>query len=137
MLRKEIKKKIYKVDKLQGKTIYDVIQTEEFISNLTAYLNAQREDRDAIKKSFATAKALGGAKGMKLPAHTIDRLDGITPIKFAEEFSFVLSGISKRSAAEREYITQLGMQAYNLTIANFIIEQFPELREDIFINQNS
>ena len=79
---------------------------------------------------------VGGAKGYKLPAHPIDRVIDLSVDEFAAEFLAVVSGISKRSAAERKYIEQLGRQAYNLTVAQYVVEEYPELENTLIPKKN-
>ena len=132
MITKEQRKKILSCKALQGKTIADVVAMPRFLENLSKYLNAQREDRAAIQSSYAAMRKAGGAKGYKLPAHALDHLADLTPEQMAGEFLLILGKASSRSASEREYIRQLSMQAYNLTVAQLVIEEFPEM-EDILL----
>jgi hypothetical protein len=96
------------------------------------YLHAQREDREKVRASYQAMRKLGGTKGYKLPAHTIDRISTWSVEDFALEFYKVLAGRSEYPAAVREYVEQLGKQAYNVTIAQIICEEFPELNEELF-----
>lgn len=129
MTKEEINKKVASCKALQGMTVEDVINTDRFRDNLAAYVNAQREDRNAIRKSYGAMKKLGGAKGFKLPAHPIDRVIDLTTGEFRAEFIAVIGKSSNRSHAEREYIRQLGQQAYNLTVAQYVVEEYPELKD--------
>ena len=137
MKKAEIINKIQSCKALQGKTIADIIKLPEFVDNLAAYLRAQREDREAVRRSYLAMRKAGGARGMKLPAHAIDRVADLGAQEFAGEYLAVLQKTCKRSAAEREYIAQLGTQAYNVTIANFVVAEFPELREFFFPKANN
>lgn len=127
MLDKETQKKIASCKALQGKTIEDIVFSERYKYNLSVYMTAQREDRNAIKKSYAAMKKLGGAKGYKLPAHPVDRVINQSVGEFIADFVEVISKRSVRPVAERNYIKQLGMQAYNFTIAQVVCEEYPEL----------
>lgn len=90
-------------------------------------MTAQREDRKKIRASYEAMRKVGGAKGYRLPAHPIDRVIDLSVDDFAAEFLAVLAKVSKRPVAERVYILQLGMQAYNLTVAQYVIDEYPEL----------
>lgn len=137
MLDKETQKKIASCKALQGKTIFDVVVMPRFIENLAAYWTAQKTDRDAIRKSYQAMRKMGGAKGFKLPAHPIDDLDGLTTEELAIEFAKVVAGGSNRVAAERKYIRQIGQQAYNLTVAQCVVEEYPELADELLPKSKS
>lgn len=130
-MKKEITQKINRCKALQGKTIDDLCNTEEFRANMSAYLEAQKQDREAIQSSYAAMRKLGGAKGYKLPAHVIDRVKDLSVPMFIAEFVAVIHGASKRTSAERQYIRQLGMQAFNKTVAEFVVAEFPELADEL------
>lgn len=127
MDKKEIQDKIRACKALQGVNVVDLVAGDKFRDNLAAYLTAQREDRKAIRQSYEAMRKLGGAKGYKLPAHTIDHLANLSVDEFSREYLSVIAGCSKRNAAERKYIQQLGQQAYNLTVAQIVCAEFPEL----------
>lgn len=127
MLDKETKRKIASCKALQEMTVADLCATVRFRDNLAAYMTAQRTDRDAIRKSYDAMRKLGGAKGYKLPAHPIDRVINMPVEDFAVEYLAVIANASKRPVAERRYIQQLGQQAYNLTVAQMVVEEYPEL----------
>lgn len=131
MLNTETKSKMLACKALQGKTIRDIVTMSRFVENLAAYWTAQKADRDATRKSYQAMLKLGGAKGYKMPAHVIDRLENLTAEDMAVEFAQVIYGGSNRSAAERKYIRQIGQQAYNLTVAQIVVEEFPELEEEL------
>ena len=127
MLDKETRQKIASCKALQGMSVADVLNTDRFRSNLAAYMKAQREDREQIRASYQAMRKLGGARGYKLPAHPIDRVIEMTVDEMSEEYGRVIGGRSKAPRAVRQYIEQLGRQAYNLTIAQFVVAEFPEL----------
>lgn len=131
-MNKDVQQKIQSCKALQGKTVEELISTEKFRNNLAAYLTAQREDRKAIRSSYEAMRKVGGAKGYKVPAHPIDRLMDLSVAEFSDEYMAVICGVSKRSHAERLYIQQLGQQAYNLTVSQIVVAEFPEL-ENILI----
>lgn len=126
MIDQATKNKIASCKALQGKTIADIVGTERFEKNLSAYITEQREARKAAVASFkAIQKA--GALDYKLPAHPIDKTMDLSVADFVVEYAAVIAGASKRPASERKYIKQLGQQAYNLTVAQYVLEEFPEL----------
>lgn len=127
MLDKETKQKIASCKALQGKTVEELVSTDRFRNNLAAYMTAQKEDRKQIRASYEAMRKLGGAKGYKLPAHSIDRVIDLSVDDFAAEYIAVIARVSKRPVAERRYIHQLGQQAYNLTVAQYVVEEYPEL----------
>lgn len=133
---KKTRAKIASCKALQGKTIADVCEMERFRSNLAAYMEAQKTDRAAIRASYDAMRKLGGAKGYKLPAHVIDRVIELNTEQFAAAYLDVIWGVSPRPVAERNYIKQLGNQAYNLTVAQIVTEEFPELKSLFFPKTN-
>lgn len=126
MIDKSTLAKIQSCKALKGKSVEDVVSSDRFVANLSAYITEQREARKAAVASFKAMRK-AGAKGYKLPAHPIDKTLELSVEDFAVEFAAVVTGASKRPAAERKYIEQLGKQAYNLTIAQIVCEEFPEL----------
>lgn len=127
MIDKATKNKIASCKWLQGKTVADIIATDRFAQNLAAYLTAQKEDRNATRKSFEAMRKAGGAVGYKLPAHPVDKVLEMSVADFAIEYAAVVTGVSEKPLSVRRYIEQLGQQAYNLTIAQIVVEEFPEL----------
>ena len=127
MLDKETQQKIASCKALQGKSVEELIATDRFRNNLAAYMTAQREDHKQIRASYEAMRKVGGAKGYKLPAHPIDRVIDLSADDFASEFVAVIAKVSKRPFAERRYIQQLGQQAYNLTVAQYVVDEYPEL----------
>lgn len=115
-------------DVLQGKALQDVLFSEEFENNAKAYLNSQRADR---KKFISQAVRMR----QKVQRHTIDRLDFLTGGNFAKYYFEVINGISKRSAAERLYIEQLGRQIYNKTIHDWTVAKYPETEAEFYKKQ--
>lgn len=124
---KDTQQKIESCKALQGKTVEELIATDRFRNNLAAYITAQKEDRKQIRASYEAMRKLGGAKGYKLPAHPIDRVIDLSVDDFAAEYMAVIARVSERQVAERRYIQQLGQQAYNLTVAQYVVEEYPEL----------
>ena len=132
MYDKETRDKIASCKALQGISVLDFCHTERFMNNLGAYIEAQRQDRKAIQASYQAMRKMGGAKGYKLPAHPIDRLMDLSVEQFRDEFCACINRNNQRPVAQRKYIWQLGMQAYDLTVAQIVIDEFPEL-ESILI----
>ena len=130
-MKRESIKKIKSCKALKGKTIQDIIITPRFQENLAAYWEAQKTDRKAIRSSYEAMRKLGGAKGQKVPAHPIDDLLELTVEDMAMEYAKCVAGGSRRVAAERKYIAQLGQQAYNLTIAQIAVDEFTELESEL------
>lgn len=130
-MKREIQQKVASCKALQGMTVADLIATARFRDNLAAYMTAQRTDRKAIWESYEAMRKLGGAKGYKLPAHPIDRVIDMTVEQFADEYMAVISKASARPVAERQYIEQLGKQAYNLTVAQYVVDEYPELENEL------
>lgn len=126
MIDKATLNKIQSCKALQGKSVEDIISSDRFSKNLSAYITEQREARKAALASFKAMKK-AGAKGYKLPAHPIDKTMDLTVADFVVEYAAVIAGASERPASERKYIQQLGQQAYNLTVAQYVLEEFPEL----------
>lgn len=118
-------------------TVQDILKTPRFRDNLAAYMEAQRIDREGVRKSYQAMLKLGGARGYKLPAHVIDRVINMPVEAFAAEYAKILCGGSERSAAERKYILQLGQQAYSLTVAQYIVDEYPELESELIPKQNN
>lgn len=112
---------------LQGKTVADICQTDAFLRNLSKYIQAQKDERDAAKKSIPS--------GCRLPAHVIDRIQAAglldSTTLFAKEYCKILNKESELKSAEREFIWQLGQQAYNLTIVNAVVKEHPELKDEL------
>ena len=131
-MKNEILQKIRSCKALQGKDVADIIAMPRFLENLGAYWTAQKTDRDAIRKSYDAMRKMGGAKGYRIPAHVIDDLAGMSVADLAFEYAKVVAGGSTRNHAERLYIRQIGQQAYNLTIAQIVVDEYPELEPELF-----
>ena len=136
-MKAETRNKIASCKALQEMTVADLCATVRFRDNLAAYMTAQRTDRDAIRKSYDAMRKLGGAKGYKLPAHPIDRVINMPVEDFAVEYLAVIANASKRPVAERRYIQQLGQQAYNLTVAQYVVDEYPELADELIPKSKS
>ena len=131
-MKKETLQKIRSCKALQGKDVADIIAMPRFLENLGAYWTAQKTDRDAIRKSYDAMRKMGGANGYRIPAHVIDDLAGMSVADLAVEYAKVVAGGSTRNHTERLYIRQIGQQAYNLTIAQIVVDEYPELEPELF-----
>lgn len=136
-MNKEILNKIRDCKALQNVTIEELCQSERFKKNLAAYMFAQLEDRTAIMRSYEAMRKMGGANGFKLPAHPIDRIHGMSIEDFAKEYMKIIQKCSDKPFAVRKYISQLGQQAYNLTVAQIVVEEFPELESELIPKNNA
>ena len=136
-MKKETLQKIRSCKALQGKTIFDVVALPRFVENLAAYWTAQKTDRGAIRKSYDAMRKMGGAKGYRIPAHPIDDLAKLSVDDLAVEYAKVVAGGSTRNHAERLYIRQIGQQAYNLTVAQYVVDEYPELANELLPKSNS
>lgn len=128
---KETQNKIRSCKALQGKTVFDIVSMPRFAKNLAAYWTEQKETRKTAIASYQAMHKLGGPKGYKLPAHVIDKLVDLSVEDLSVEYAKVVAGGSTRNTAERKYIRQIGQQAYNLTMAQIVVEEFPELEEKL------
>ena len=137
MIDKEILQKIKSCKALQEMTVAELCATVRFRDNLAAYMTAQKEDRKVTRESYETMRKLGGAKGFKIPSHPIDRVATLSVEEFANEYLAILSKSSARPFAEREYIRQLGQQAYNLTVAQYVVDEYPELADELIPKSKS
>ena len=135
-MKPEIQKKINACKALNGMSVADLIATDRFRDNLAGYMTEQRETRKMAISSYQAMRKLG-ANGYKLPSHPIDRVINMTVEDFAIEFAKIICGGSKRNASERRYIQQLGQQAYNLTIAQYVVDEFPELSDELIPKTNT
>lgn len=135
-MKAETRRKIARCKALQGMTIGEFIRCERFLSNLAAYLTAQQEDRKKTRSSYDAMHKLGTTRGYKVPAHPIDTFLAWTSEQFAKEYGRVLDKTSALSARERMYVRQLGDQAYNLTVIQYAVEEFPELEAELLPKAN-
>lgn len=131
MLDKDTQRKIASCKALQGKTIFDIVSMPRFAENLAAYWTEQKEARKTAIASYQAMYKLGGPKGYKLPAHVIDKLVNLSVDDLAVEYAKVVAGGSTRNPAERKYIRQIGQQAYNLTVAQYVVDEYPELADEL------
>jgi len=129
--------KIRSCKALQGVSVEQLINSERYRNNIAAYLKEQQETRKTTIASYKAMHKLGGPKGYKLPAHVVDHFINWTVDMFVAEFINVLAKCSELSFAERQYIEQLGKQAYNLTVAQYVIEEFPELETELLNKSNA
>lgn len=120
-----------KPERLNG-TVFDVLDMPEYITNLAAYMNEQKMTRDAVLQQRKKIIEAG-----KFPAPEnrpcIDRVIELGLMESANDFAFefakVLNRTSEHPRKIREYIWQLGMRAYQLTIEQFICDANPDMAE--------
>lgn len=129
--------KIRSCKALQGITVEQLINGDRYRENLAVYLKEQQETRKTTIASYKAMHKLGGHKGFKLAAHVVDHFIDWTADMFIAEFLKVIAKSSERCFAERQYIEQLGKQAYNLTVAQYVIEEFPELGNELLPKSNA
>lgn len=130
-MKTELEKKIKQTKALQGKSVEDVLRMPEFAANVGAYLREQRALRQAVKDTIHKKNPRA-----RVPAHTIDRVGYLNQYNFAEIWIKISQRVIKKPKAEREYIDQLGMLAYKKTVADFVIAEFPELRDEFYPKSN-
>lgn len=135
-MKAEIIEKMKACKALEGKTVLDVLKMPEFAANLGKYFDAQKAEWHAARKSLEAQRKVAGTNRLRLPAHTLDKLIGWSNEMLLAEFVKVWQKTSTCSHAVREYVAQLGMQAYNVTVANFVVAEFPELSEFFFPKTN-
>lgn len=133
-MTKEIIQRIRECKALKDKTISDIIDLPEFEKNLAIYMKEQLNALNKVDVMAERTKRLYPRMGLKRPRHVIDRL--VEKGVFAGVESFKMAFVDEinmechYSANERKYIEQLGMQAYNLTVAQIVCKEFPELSKD-------
>lgn len=126
-----IKEKIKATKSLQGMSVFDVCMLDRFMDNLAGYMKAQRDDRNAVRNSYKLMKASGGPKSYRLPAHPLDRIIDWTDEIIRDEFVEIVRMRSNLPSALRKYVEQVGLQAYSLTVAQLVCEEFPELEQEL------
>lgn len=117
MTEKQFFKSLSEIECLREHTVYDIIISDGFLKHISNRLEQQKQ----MRKAAIT-------KGTML-AHTVDKFLQHTAEEMRDEFLTVTAKTSKRSAAERKYIEQLGNLAYNDTIEEIAIAEKPELKE--------
>ena len=135
-MKAETIRKMKACKELQGKSIGDVVAMPLFRDNLAAYWQAQKADREAIQASYKAMRKLSTQKGYKLPSHVIDKLSPLSVDEFIQAWKEVFNGESDRPRNQREYISQLARQAYNLTVCQIICKEFPELEAELLPKKN-
>ena len=121
---KAIADKVRKCKKLQGKNIVDVMDMRQFQDNLAAYWTQQRESRLQVERNYKLITK-------PVPAHPIANLMKLSVKQLMLEYLAVINGTSTRTSSERTYIKQLCQQAYNLTVAQIVCKEFPELEPEL------
>ena len=121
---KAIADKVRKCKKLQGKNIVDVMDMRQFQDNLAAYWTQQRESRLQVERNYKLITK-------PVPVHPIANLMKLSVKQLMLEYLAVINGTSTRTSSERTYIKQLCQQAYNLTVAQIVCKEFPELESEL------
>lgn len=121
---KAIADKVRKCKKLQGKNMVDVMDMRQFQDNLAAYWTQQRESRFQVERNYKLITK-------SVPAHPIANLMNLSVKQLMLEYLAVINGTSIRTSSERTYIKQLCQQAYNLTVAQIVCKEFPELEPEL------
>jgi hypothetical protein len=121
---KAIADKVRKCKKLQGKNMVDVMDMRQFQDNLAAYWTQQRESRLQVERNYKLITK-------PVPAHPIANLMNLSVKQLMLEYLAVINGTSTRTSSERLYIKQLCQQAYNLTVAQIVCKEFPELEPEL------
>lgn len=121
---KKIADKVRQCKRLQGKNIVDVMDMREFQDNLAAYWTQQTESRKQVEKNYKLI-------AKPVPAHPIAKLKNLSVSQLMMEYLAVINGTSTRTSSERLYIKQLCQQAYNLTVAQIVCKEFPELESEL------
>lgn len=121
MTEKQFFKALSEIESLREHTVYDIIMSEGFLKHIGNRLEQQKQMRKA---------AMNAIEKGRLPAHTVDKFLQHTSEEMRDEYLTVVGKKSKRSAAERKYIEQLGNLAYNDTIREIAVAECPELKEE-------
>lgn len=116
--------KLSEVECLREHSVFDVIMSEIFLRKMDSRLGQQKQLRQE------TLRLIEKEQKLRLPAHTVDLFLKHTAEEFRDEYISVLGKTSKRSAAERKYIEQLGNLAYNDAVEEMACEECPELKEE-------
>ena len=121
---KKIAEKVRQCKALQGKSVIDVMDMREFQDNLAAYWTQQTQSRKQVEQNYQLICK-------KVPAHPIANLMQLSVSQLMLEYVAVVNGTSTRTSSERLYIKQLCQQAYNLTVAQIVCKEFPELESEL------
>lgn len=133
-LPEKVKTKIRTCKALQGKTIFEILKMDEYRSNLEAYIRCQREDREKTIASYEAMKQLN--KNAKLPAHVIDHFEKWQTDDYIYEYMRILTQKSGCSHEERRFLLQICQQAYNKTVADFVVAEFPQFKKYFYPKAN-
>jgi len=121
---KAIAEKVRECKALQGKSVIDVMDMQEFQDNLAAYWTQQIKSRKEVEKNYKLICK-------RVPAHAIGNLQNLSVSQLMREYVLILDGMSERPSQERLYIKQICKQAYNLTVAQIVCKEFPELEKEL------
>lgn len=121
---KKIAEKVRQCKALKGKSVVDVMDMRQFQDNLAAYWTQQTESRKQVENNYRLIEK-------PVPAHPIAKLKNLSVKQLMMEYLAVINGTSTRTSSERLYIKQLCQQAYNLTVAQIVCKEFPELESEL------
>lgn len=130
----KVRAKIKTCKALQGKTIFDILKTDDYSRNLAAYIKAQREDREQAIASYKAMRKINPR--VRIRAHVIDHFEKWNIEDFIIEYMRILQSRSGCNHEERRYIMQICQQAYNKTVADIVILEFPELKKYFYPKTN-
>lgn len=120
-------------EELKDKTLFAVLLMPEFETNMTACIDEQVKTREQAKKTIAEIRKQG--KRVADNRNDLDRLIEMGLMAnvgdFSVEFAKVIAKESQLTNTLREYVHELGMRAYNMTIHQFIRKANPDL-DDLY-----
>lgn len=129
-----VREKIKTCKALQGKTIFDILKSDDYKTNLEAYITSQREDREQTIASYKAMRKLNTKA--KLSTHVIDHFANWETTDYIYEYMRILQSKSGLTHEERRYIKQICLQAYNKTVADLVVAEFPQLNKYFYPEAN-
>lgn len=122
--------KMHRCTALNSKTVEDILALPRFRDNLSAYWRSQKDMRKSVLQMWKE-------KGFRAKTHVIDKLLTLNVEDIIEAWKAIYKNASSLPRNQRQYISQLVRQAYNLTIAEIVCEEFPELRDELLPKSKS
>lgn len=126
-LDEALKQKLARVKALEGKTVMDIIASDDFQRIMSAFWSAQKEDYEDAVKLVNQQRAAGITS--RIPGHPITSLAHLKASEMTAEYLDVIMGRCTRPSRERIYIRQIGEQVYRNTILEIAGREFPEVLE--------
>lgn len=117
-------------EKLQGKSVFDVLTMDEFFNTMKTCIGEQLQLRQAFLDACEKMKKEG--KRVPVSREPIDRVRecGLMDVgEFILEYAKVLNKQSKQPREIRDYVSQLGRKAYVMTVEKMIQESDPEMKK--------